>query len=132
MNQLLKIWYNNNTKTLIIPHYFNEKINKFFHKTKIIIFYEKYPNCSIFNQKIDNLQYCLCLTHLTFGNNFNQKVDNLPKNLTHLTFDRYFNQKIDNLPITLKEIKIYNKELIKKFPFGCKIIEIKNKKFPFV
>ena len=41
------------------------------------------------------------LTHLIFGEYFNQEVNNLPKSLTHLTIKSYFNQKVDNLPKSL-------------------------------
>ena len=41
------------------------------------------------------------ITHLTFGEEFNQpvKVDNLPKTVTHLTFGDWYDQPVDNLPV---------------------------------
>jgi hypothetical protein len=50
-----------------------------------------------FNQEVSQLHKLL--THLTFGYDFNQDVSDLPKSLTHLTFDRYskFNQKVSQL-----------------------------------
>lgn len=38
------------------------------------------------------------LTHITFGNEFDQPVDNLPPNLTHLVFKHHFNHPVDHLP----------------------------------
>ena len=37
-------------------------------------------------------KYPRCLTHLTFGDNFNQDIkDCIPASITHLTFGWYFN-----------------------------------------
>ncbi|ADO67034.1 hypothetical protein crov001 [Cafeteria roenbergensis virus] len=48
------------------------------------------------------------LTHLTFGTNFNQKIEEnvLPKSLTHLTFGGDYNQKIEEnvLPKSLTHL----------------------------
>jgi hypothetical protein len=55
---------------------------------------------------------------------FNQKLSNLPPNLLYLEFDKNYRQILDNLPFGLNEIKIGNKRLIEKIPFGCQIIEI--------
>ena len=76
-----------------------------------------------FNQPMNNLPHSL--THLTFGMSFNQPLNNLPNYLTYLTFGISFNQEVNNLPPSLKEIKIFNKSvhLLKKIPFGCKIID---------
>jgi len=38
------------------------------------------------------------LTSLSFGNNFNQPINNLPNTITNLSFGRNFNQPISNLP----------------------------------
>jgi hypothetical protein len=78
--------------------------------------------CNDFNYKVDKLPKYL--THLTFGYCFNQKVDNLPLKLTHLSFGKNFNQKIDNLPFTIKQLLINKKELIEKIPFASNIIRI--------
>ena len=58
-----------------------------------------------------------------------KKVYSLPSSLTHLTFGGKFNQKVENLPFNLKEIKInkYKINLLKKIPFGCKIVDEYNK-----
>jgi len=59
---------------------------------------------------IVNLAHCKSLTHLTFGNSFNQSVENITfpvdGSLTHLTFGFYFNKPIDNLilPTTLTHL----------------------------
>jgi len=80
-----------------------------------------------FNQKVDNLPSSL--THLTFGVKFSEKVDNLPSSLTHLTFGWNFNKIVNNLPPNIKEIKIYRekKDVLKKRPFGCKIVDEHNR-----
>lgn len=57
-----------------------------------------------FDQPVDNLP--IHLTHLTFGNDFNRSLDKLPKNLTHLTFGNSFNQPINNLPKNILYITI--------------------------
>ena len=57
-----------------------------------------------FNQKLDNLPNSL--THLTLGYAFNQKLDNLPNSLTHLTLGDNFNQKLDNLPNRLTHLTL--------------------------
>ncbi len=100
-------FYNENTKTLIIPEYFNEELNDVTKETKIIIFennYDNYKNfngniISKFNQPVNKLPEKI--THLTFRCNFNQKVDNLPLSLTHLTFGR-------QTPVRLAHPKIMN------------------------
>jgi hypothetical protein len=48
----------------------------------------------------------------------------LPLKLTHLSFGKNFNQKIDNLPFTIKQLLINKKELIEKIPFASNIIRI--------
>ena len=108
--------YNKRIKTLIIPHKLNEELKDIPENTKIIIFKKK----SKFNQKIDYLpKYFLGfpqnLTHLTFGRNFNKKVNKLSKNLIYLAFGKNFNQEVNNLPKNLKYLKI-------KFNFNNQII----------
>lgn len=46
------------------------------------------------------------ITHLFFGNYFNQKVDNLPSTLTHLKFGTEFDQNISNLPQSLTHLTL--------------------------
>jgi len=57
-----------------------------------------------FDQSIDYLLPS-SITHLTFGDKFNQTVDNLPPSLTHLIFGYYFNQPVDLLPHSLLFLK---------------------------
>ena len=54
-----------------------------------------------FNQPIDQLKLPSSLTHLDFNMNFDQPVDQLelPSSLTHLTFDGRFNQPVDQLKL---------------------------------
>ena len=46
------------------------------------------------------------------------------------TFGYLFNKKVDNLPNSIKEIKIHehNVNLLKKIPFGCKVVDENNMK----
>ena len=121
---MLEKYYNIETKTLTLPHEFNVELKDLPFDTKIIIFEENYykGEHSIFNQKVDNLpKNLICLT---FGHCFDQKVDNLPLNLTHLTLGWYFSKSVNNLPLNLEEVKIYRHKiyLLTKIPFGCEIV----------
>lgn len=55
-----------------------------------------------FNQNVDTLP--VTLKWLMFGNSFNQSVDNLPTALIGLTFGHNFNQKVDKLPAALRRL----------------------------
>jgi hypothetical protein len=55
-----------------------------------------------FDHHIDNLP--LSLSHLTLGNNFNHPVDHLPPSLLHLTIGLNFTQPIDHLPPQLTSL----------------------------
>ncbi len=55
-----------------------------------------------FNQPVDNLPKSI--THLTFGIMFNQSVYNLPDSITKLTFGHKFNQPVDNLPKSITQL----------------------------
>ncbi len=53
--------------------------------------------------------YCLqpipsTVTYVTFCNDFNRSVDNLPSSILHIRFQNY-NQRVDHLPPNLKSIK---------------------------
>jgi len=102
---------------LTLGHHFNQPMNNLPHSLTHLTFGMS------FNQPLNNLPNYL--THLTFGMSFNQPLNNLPNYLTYLTFGISFNQEVNNLPPSLKEIKIFNKSvhLLKKIPFGCKIID---------
>ena len=65
-----------------------------------------------FNQCVDYLPEKLKI--VTFGKNFNQIVDSLPNSITHLTFGETFNQKIDLLPTNLTHLILgyeFNREV---------------------
>jgi hypothetical protein len=97
--------YNKETKILKIPFDYNKNldfdknVDLSFSDVLIIIFTDNFYYKSQFNQSVDNLPKNL--THLTFGFYFNQTVDNLPKKLTHLTFGR-------QTPVRLAHPKIMN------------------------
>ena len=56
-----------------------------------------------FNQIIDIL-VDTNITHIIFGNKFNQSVDNLSWIIEYLYFGQEFNQSLDNLPGSLKKL----------------------------
>jgi hypothetical protein len=56
-----------------------------------------------YNQIIDMLADTN-ITHIIFGNKFNQSVDNLPWTMEYLGFGYEFNQTLDNLPGSMKKI----------------------------
>jgi len=64
------------------------------------------------------------ITHLNFGWDFNQPVNNLPNStrqgealtvgracalITHLAFGRNFNQSLNNLPKNVKKVRLHTK-----------------------
>jgi hypothetical protein len=53
---------------------------------------------------------------------FNQIINKLPENLTHLCIGNNYKQKIYNLPITIEKIYINDIKCIDKIPFGCEIL----------
>jgi hypothetical protein len=57
-----------------------------------------------FNKKINNLPDTI--THLTFGDNFNQYIKKFPQKLTHLIFGYDFNKPLINLPKTLLHLSV--------------------------
>jgi len=44
------------------------------------------------------------ITHIRFGNKFNQSVRHLPPNVTHLYFGNRFNQRVNHLPASLTHL----------------------------
>ena len=46
------------------------------------------------------------LTHISFGHEFNQMVDDLPNSVTHIKFGDNFNQCINNLPRSLLYLEL--------------------------
>jgi hypothetical protein len=67
-----------------------------------IQFCSKFNSGSIFPYLHKNIY------RLSFGNNFNQDVSNLPQLLTNLQFGNNFNQDVSNLPIGLKILAFGN------------------------
>jgi hypothetical protein len=104
---LLKLFYSTYTfdiKELINENaYINESVRKNVRKITGV-------------NNLDEVVLFEHLTHLTFDEDFNQPVNNLPQGLTpleesrrswltHLTFGRNFNQEVDNLPQSLTHLK---------------------------
>src|SRR6185312_12016836 len=118
-------YYNEETKTLALPHDFNEELENLPSDIKVIIFGDRFNNLvdnlpdSIthlifgfwFNQPVSKLPKTI--THLTFGYWFNKTVSKLPNSITHLTFGMNFNQSIDKLPTTIIELGFYSNSKIK-------------------
>jgi hypothetical protein len=112
---MLKQYYNKETNTLRLPYYFNEELCDLPINTKVIIFEENcYKNqFSQFNQPVGH-QGCKkincprnlpnSITHLTFGYDFNKRVDNLPNSITHLTLGFEFNKPFNNLPNSITHL----------------------------
>jgi len=61
-----------------------------------------------FNEKVNAGNLPPNLTHLNILGNFNQSVDNLPPKLEYLALGYEFNKKVDKLPPTLKNLEILN------------------------
>jgi len=57
-----------------------------------------------FNQPVDKLPDSI--THLTFGEFFDQPVDKLPASITHLTFGEFFDQPVDKLPTSITHLTL--------------------------
>jgi hypothetical protein len=49
------------------------------------------------------------ITHIFFGNHFNQPINNLPESITHIFIGYEFNQSVDSLPKNLEYIKFGSK-----------------------
>jgi len=110
-------WYSPKQIKSLHPIFVN-KIKHFFGKI------EYFPSstthirfCAEFNDKIDFLTSSK-ITHLTFGRNFNEHVNNLPQTITHLEFGYYFNKPVDHLPkaITHLEFGYYFNEPVDSLP----------------
>ena len=79
--------------------FFNDSINDIFPTSSSvthIVFGEW------FNQQVDHLPSTL--THLLFGATFNKPTPLLPQSLLHLTYGKCFNQPLINLPEGMKPI----------------------------
>ena len=101
----------------------------------------KEDNMDMINNKFKNIHidwvYNLSKLHtykhikrITFGHDFNQKIENLPNTITHLTFGFHFNQKIENLPNSLTHLTINKRYLLRHdrkdivVPHKCRIIVV--------
>ena len=97
---------------LIFKYNFNQSVNKHFYPEGIthLVFGRD------FNQVVNDLPDTI--THLTFGWDFNQSVDNLPKSITHLTFGSHFNQLVNNLPSSITHLTFSNNfnQLVNNLP----------------
>ena len=105
IKRMLEQYYNKETKTLSIPWDFDEELKDLQFDTEVIIFEEnrsKYQY-SQFNKSVDATRKNFIFTGAP-KNNFVFDGDNLPQNLTHLTFGCEFNQKVNNLPATLTHL----------------------------
>lgn len=81
-----------NIQRLFLSHNFNQSVDKLLNP----------------NFKTSNPSPPTKLTHLIFGNKFNQSVSNLPSSITHLFFGSDFNKSVNNLPNSLKIIVFGN------------------------
>ena len=62
---------------------------------------------------------------MIFGDEFNQPIDNLPKNLTVIAVGWKFNQSTENLPSTITELSFYSNNKIKNnIPINAKFLNI--------
>lgn len=93
---IVKIWFSNpfnqSIDKLLNPNFGTNKPKP---ETKLthLIFGEKFNN---------NVNYLPdSLTHLYFGDDFNKSVDNLPNSLLFLSFGKKFNRSVDKLPNSL-------------------------------
>jgi hypothetical protein len=97
--------YHKELNYLYLRYYFEKDLKNIPQDIEIIKFEnDSFPECSIFNMKVDNLPQSL--KEITFAHYFNQKINHLPKNLTHLTFGVYFNRKVEKLPKNLKYLYV--------------------------
>jgi hypothetical protein len=112
---MLEQYYNKETNTLTLPYDFNDELCNLPLDIKVIIFEQDYHKrqYSKINRQVNNLPNSI--THLTFGNDFNEKVGhqgcedikcprNLPNSITHLTFGFKFNQQVDKLPNSITHL----------------------------
>lgn len=99
-------------KHLTIDCYFNKSIYylNFTSITHLVL-------SENFNQKIDNLPKTL--THLTLGDCFDKSVNKLPESLTHLIIGDSFNNSVDKLPELLTHLTLgrnFNNQSVDSLP----------------
>ena len=98
MDELLLDLKNFNLTKLVFPEEFDQPVDGLLPPSlKCITFGDR------FNQSVDELPGSL--THLKFGKCFNKSVDQLPGSLTDLIFGWNFNQSVDQLPGSLTHLK---------------------------
>jgi hypothetical protein len=98
----LELLQNKLIKTLVLHDSFNEKIENIPKKLETLIFGIE----SKFDNSIDSLSNAKKLKTkiLKLGSDFNQPINNLPKNLKVLKLSGDYNQPINNLPKKLKTL----------------------------
>jgi hypothetical protein len=79
---------------------FNENVNNLPSTLTHITFNDE------FDKSVDNLPHLL---YLKFGDQFNKSVDDLPSSLKYLIFGKDFNQLVDCLPNNLVCLEFYSK-----------------------
>ena len=74
-------------------------------------------------ETIENIE---TLPKIVFGKNFNDSLENLPKNLEELDmYECEYYQKLENLPVSLKKLKVGFGEGLSFLPVGLKKLKIK-------
>jgi hypothetical protein len=131
---------------LYVPHKFNKFLNThWLTKSEIThLFKERLSTRFGFDKAVDHLPDGLThiifgdkfnqsilylpnsITHLTFGTNFNKSVAKLPNDLTHLTMGKNFNQLFTNLPQGLIYCGLSSKFTcsLDNLPLGLEELEI--------
>jgi len=102
-----------------LVHYHNPRKAMVFSPYKLLL-YQSFTHLEcFFNEKIDHL-LPKNITHLTFGNAFDQPVDHLPQRITHLTFGENFNHEVDHLPSSIKRLTfgIFFNQPVNNLPSG--------------
>src|SRR5205814_1226471 len=80
----------------------------------------------------DLVKFPLCVTHLTFGNKFNQDIKSaITASVTHLTFGRNFNQDIKSaIPASITHLTFgysFNQDIRSAIPTTVQYITSRNK-----
>ena len=88
-----------------IKNFYNLELLNHFPMIKEIMFHND------FNESInDGSILPNTLTHITFGENFNQSINNLPNSMFYLKFGRNFDQTIDHLPDSIIHLEFDQQE----------------------
>ena len=82
-----------------------KKSNYKFIEMSFYVFNTELVFTTEFNEPIDDyIEIIEKYDSIHFGNSFNQKIDNLPKNIKKIRLGHRFNQSLDNLPPNLEEL----------------------------